>query len=136
MYIGTSLGGCLRSILTGEVSEDEVIFIVTRTNAPTIETYERVVKQYHEHGNPYSRNSARYEISDSPLEDVLNLARRLWNSGKIHQPRNYAGSDTGYKHPAQYGDGVWLHVTPVNRNVSPATVEAWERYKMLDTLTS
>ena len=36
MYIGTSLGGCLLSIMGGEVSEDDVMFIVTRTLSPTI----------------------------------------------------------------------------------------------------
>ena len=33
-YIGLSLGGCLTSIMRGEVSEDDVMFIVTRTNCP------------------------------------------------------------------------------------------------------
>lgn len=136
MYIGTSLGGCLRSILAGEVSEEEVVFIVTRTNAPNIETYELVIKQYYAYGNPHSRNSNRYELSDYPLDDVMNLAKKLWSSGKIHQPRTYTGQDGRYTHPVSYGDGIWLFVAPVNRNQSPAVIEAWEQYKMLDTLTT
>lgn len=136
MYIGTSLGGCLRSILLGEVSEDEVIFIISRTDAPTIDLYMKVVAQYHERGNPYSRNSGRYELSDYTLEEVSALATRLWYSGKIHQPRIYAGkTGMGYVHPTAFDDSIWLHISPVNRNTSPSVVEAWEKYKLLDALT-
>lgn len=134
MYIGTSLGGCLRSIMAGEVSADEVMFIVTRTLAPTFEDYKLVVEQYHKFGNPYSRRSSQYDLNDFPLEGVLELAEKLWYDGKIHQPRVFCESST-YNHPVTYGDGLWLHVAPINRNTSPAVQTAWEQYKMLDTIT-
>ena len=37
MYIGNSLGGCLQSILRGEVPEDQVLMIITRTKCETYE---------------------------------------------------------------------------------------------------
>ncbi len=52
MYIGTSLGGCLLSLMSKEVSEDEVMVIITRTDAPDYEQYINVVKSYHAQGNP------------------------------------------------------------------------------------
>lgn len=134
--IGLSLGGCLQSILAGEVSEDDVMFIVTRTLCPQFDHYIKVVEQYYTYGNSYSRNSHRYELSNHKLEDVTDLATRLWNNGKIHQPRVFVDTHSGkYTHPVDYGDGLWMEVVPGNRNTTPAVVEAYEKYKMLDALT-
>ena len=136
-YIGTSLGGCLKSILAGEVSEDEVMCIVTRTDAPDYEKFIGLVKMYYAQGNPGARRAERYELDDHELEDVLLLAERLWYRGKIHQPRTFvgAGSILGYQHPFQIGGELWWQVVPTNSNSTPAVVDAYEKYKMLDTLT-
>ena len=136
-YIGLSLGGCLLSLMNGEVSEDDVMFIVTRTMCPTFKRYTKVVEQYHKQGNPYSSNPKLYELNDHPLEKVSELATRLWYNGRIHQPRVFV-EETGYgkyTHPAGYGNGLWMQVVPENTNTNPAVVEAYEKYKMLDTLT-
>jgi len=135
MYVGTSLGKCLRSILMGEVSEDDVMFIVTRTNCPEFDQYIEVVKQYHAQGNPYSRNPEKYELDNYPLEKVIDLATELWYDGKIHQPRTMGSDSRPYRHPIGYGDGLWLEVVPTNSNTTPVVVEAYEKYKMLDSLT-
>jgi hypothetical protein len=137
MYIGTSLGGCLLSLMNGEVSEDEVMFIVTRTDAPTYERFIAVVDAYHSHGNPYASNPEMYELSDHPLEKVMDLAIRLWYGGKIHQPRTFVGDSKfgSYRHPTSYGNGLWMQVVPTNQNTNPSVVEAYEKYKMLDMLT-
>jgi hypothetical protein len=135
-YIGLSLGGCLQSIMAGEVPEDDVMFIVTRTNAPTFDQYIKVVEAYHGHGNPTARYFQNYELSDHPLDNVTDLAIRLWNSGKIHQPRAIIGDGYGsYRHPVEYGDGIWMQVVPIKQNTNPAVIEAWEKYKVLDALT-
>lgn len=137
MYIGTSLGGCLQSILANEVSEDEVMFIVTRTDCPDYEKFINVVKMYHAQGNIGARRAERYEIGDYDLEHVLNIAEHLWYCGKIHQPRTFAGSGgiLGYQHPFQMGDELWWQVVPTNTNSNPTVVDAYEKYKMLDVLT-
>ena len=138
MYIGTSLGGCLLSLLAGEVSEDEVMFIVTRTDCPDYDKFIGVVKSYHAQGNPFSRNPARYSLGDYSLDDAIELATRLYYSGRIHQPRVFASSEGGdnfYQHPAKLGHGLWMQVVPTNDNSTPAVVEAYQKYKVLDTLT-
>jgi hypothetical protein len=89
--IGLSLGGCLTSIMRGEVSEDDVMFIVTRTNCPDFDRYIQVVEGYHAYGNPYSRDPKQYELINYPIEKVTDLAVRLYDAGKIHQPRVFAG---------------------------------------------
>jgi len=134
--IGLSLGGCLRSIISGEVSEDDVMFIVTRTNCPDFDRYIKVVEHYHSQGNLYARNSERYELGAFPLEEVTDLATRLYNTGKIHQPRVFADNNGNYTHPVGYGDGLWMEVVPSNSNTTPAVVAAYNHYKMLDSLTN
>jgi hypothetical protein len=141
MYIGTSLGGCLLSLIAGEVSEDQVMFIVTRTFCPDYDAFMQVVQQYHAEGNPNARNPAQYGLGDYDLNEVKNLATRLYFSGRIHQPRVFdnAGRTAGhyypYNHPAKLGHGLWMQVVPTNDNSTPVVVEAWEKYKMLDNLT-
>ena len=141
MYIGTSLGGCLVSLMNNEVSEDEVMFIVTRTFCPDYDAFIQVVQQYHAEGNPNARNPAQYGLGDYNLTKVTDLATRLYFSGRIHQPRVFddAGRTAGhyypYNHPAKLGQGLWMQVVPTNDNSTPAVVEAWEKYKMLDNLT-
>ena len=141
MYIGTSLGGCLLSLMANEVSEDQVMFIVTRTFCPDYNAFMQVVEQYYAEGNPNARNPAQYGLGDYDLNEVKNLATRLYFSGRIHQPRVFdnAGRTAGhyypYNHPAKLGHGLWMQVVPTNDNSTPMVVEAWEKYKMLDNLT-
>jgi len=133
MYIGTSLGGCLQSILRGEVSEDQVLMIITRTKCETYEQYVGVIKLYYDEGNQYARNSQRYDFSRFDFETVMKLASKLYNSGKIHQPRLYS---EGQYLPITFAfQDLWLEVVPTNTNTSPAVVDAYEKYKMLDSLT-
>lgn len=120
--------------MANEVSEDEVMFIVTRTDAPTYDRFIDVVKMYHEQGNPFASQPGNYELSDYELEDVLKLAENLWYKGKIHQPRTFTGS-VSYRHPFRVGDELWWQVVPTINNSNPAVVDAYEKYKMLDVLT-
>ena len=143
MYIGTSLGGCLLSLMAGEVSENQVMFIVTRTLCPDYSTFIQVVEQYYSEGNPYQRRSDSdlSKLGEYDLTGVKELATRLYFSGRIHQPRVFddagrrAGHSYPYNHPAKLGQGLWMQVVPTNDNSTPAVVEAWEKYKMLDNLT-
>ena len=141
MYIGTSLGGCLNSLMANEVSEDEVMFIVTRTLCPDYNSFMQVVEQYYSDGTPMTRTAYSYELKSYDLTKVKELATRLYYSGRIHQPRVFdnAGRTAGhyypYNHPAKLGHGLWMQVVPTNDNTTPAVVEAYEKYKMLDTLT-
>ena len=141
MYIGTSLGGCLVSLMHNEVSEDDVMFIVTRTLCPTYADFIAVVEQYYVEGTPINRFARAHTLGEYDLTNVKALATRLYFSGKIHQPRVFdsegrnAGHYYEYNHPAKLGHGLWMQVVPTNDNSIPAVVEAWEKYKMLDNLT-
>jgi hypothetical protein len=141
MYIGTSLGGCLNSLMANEVSEDEVMFIVTRTFCPDYNALMQVVEQYYAEGIPITRSTYSYSLSEYDLTNVKELATRLYFSGRIHQPRVFSeqgrrdGHSYPYNHPARLGQGLWMQVVPTNDNSTPSVIEAYEKYKVLDNLT-
>lgn len=135
MLIGTSLGGCLKSILAGEVSEDDVLLIITRTRAKDLEGVLKVAEGYYREGNKYVSHPSNYVFGkDVNLEDVKSLTARLYLAGKIHQPRNF-GHDTGFIHGDMSRMSLWMEVNPIGLNDNPAVIEAYEKYKVLDSLT-
>ena len=138
MYIGTSLGGCLQSLMAGEVSIDDVLLIVTRTRAPTFEKYIGIVSSYITYGNPNSRNSHLYELSHYPSDEVIDMATKLWYYGKIHQPRvgiSDSGSDMSeYSHP-ELADNLWIEIIPPKKMQNSAVKDLWEKVKMTVALT-
>jgi hypothetical protein len=136
MLIGTSLGGCLKSILAGEVSEDDVLIIITRTDCKDLEGLLTIAERYYREGNSYARRPSNYSFDseNTTLEDVKALAARLYLQGKIHQPRNY-GHDTGFIHGSMSRMSLWMEVSPIGLNDNPAVIEAYEKYKVLDNLT-
>jgi len=135
MLIGTSLGGCLQSIMKGEVSEDEVLLLITRTMSTSHDGLMAIVEMYHANGNFGSSHPDQYEMGEFPLDEVKALASRLYCLGKIHQPRNF-GVFGGFIHPGlAQGDGCWIEVNPLGINSNPIVVDAYEKYKMLDSLT-
>jgi hypothetical protein len=101
----------------------------------------QVVEQYYAEGTPVSRTTYSYSLTDYDLTKVKELATRLYYSGRIHQPRVFdnegrkEGHHYQYNHPARLGQGLWMQVVPTNDNTTPAVVDAWEKYKMLDNLT-
>jgi arginine repressor len=127
--------------MANEVSEEDVMFIVTRTLCPNYETFMQVVEQYYEDGTPITRTTNSYALREYELTKVKELATRLYYSGRIHQPRVFdnegrkEGHHYQYNHPARLGQGLWMQVVPTNDNTTPAVVDAWEKYKMLDNLT-
>jgi hypothetical protein len=135
MLIGNSLGGCLQSIMKGEVSEDEVLMLITRTMSDSLEKLMKIVEMYHAQGNFGASRPGQYEMSEFSLDDVQALATRLYQDGKIHQPRNF-GVYGGFIHSGlAQGGGCWVEVNPLGINSNPIVVDAYEKYKILDALT-
>lgn len=122
-YIGTSLGRCLRSILAGEVSEDQVFLIVTGTRAHTVDDYLKVIEEY------YYERFGEYDMSQWTYEEVKNLAERLWNHGKIHQPRNF-GANPFFR----MGDILWIEIFPPHLLQQPATKDLWDKLTVIARL--
>jgi hypothetical protein len=122
--------------MKGEVSEDEVLMLITRTMVPNLDKLMLVVEMYHSQGNFSASRPDQYEISEFPLEDVQELASRLYQAGKIHQPRNFTTLGSQFIHSGlAQSTGCWVEVNPIGLNSNPIVVDAYEKYKMLDALT-
>lgn len=134
MLFGTSFGGCLKSILKGEVSEDDVVLIIARTDCHTVDDLIRVVTSYYNNKNSYASMPSNYDYTGLDLDDLKDLARRLWENGKIHQPRHYGGN-MSFIHPEMSREVLWLELNPVGINKHTIVMDAYEKYKMLDALT-
>lgn len=136
MLIGTSLGACINSIVNGEVSEDDVLMVITRTECPDLTSMLRVAEQYYFEGNKYSTYNRNYTFDKEKvnIDEVKELVSRLYLSGKIHQPRLYEHG-SGFIHPDMSRDNIWLEVNPIGVNDNPLVIDAYEKYKMLDALT-
>lgn len=125
MLVGTSLGGCLRSLLAGEVSEQDVLMIIAHTSFPSQHGLDSVVNSYFPVEDDFAANEEAHEI-----------ARRLYEHGKIHQPRLFTKS-FDHLHPeiARLSHtNVWLNVAPVYAGNNEAVINAYERYRMLALL--
>ena len=132
LFIGTSLGKCLKDLLDGTVKEDEVLVIVTNTMCPTLDRLMNVVEEYY---YEYSHRRG-YDLSAHTLEDAKILAQRLFESGKLHQPRCLmAGGQWGNAHRLK---DTWYDIIPSavagdladNANIR----EAFDRYRALAVL--
>jgi hypothetical protein len=134
MLIGTSLGGCLQSIMKNEVSLQDVLVIITRTGAENYEQMVEIIKTYHSDGNPYATISKNYEISQYPLEDILEIVYALWHTGRIHQPRIFMQHGQ-FVHPELNANELWLEVVPSPTTDNVAVIDAYKKYRMLSELT-
>jgi hypothetical protein len=135
IMIGTSFGRCMTSILKGEVREQDVLFIVTGTMCSDKKEFLVVAETYFNNGNRNVFNNVfkpeHYNVKGFTREEYMSLANHLYDAGKIHQPRNFAyGHGLGRSYQS-----AWLQVVPTNENTTPAVVDAWEKYVMLDNLT-
>lgn len=133
MKIGTSLGKCVRSILAGEVKEEDVLVIVTNTMCPDLLKLSEVIDEYY-HGYQYSRGrSAAYDMSAYNLEDAQAIAQRLFESGKLHQPRVTGGQVWGNAHNLT---DTWYDIMPSPVTDSESVREAWNHYTMIKQLAT
>lgn len=133
MKIGTSLGKCVKSILAGEVKEEDVLVIVTNTNCPTLETLMEVIDEYY-HGYQGSRGrGAAYDMSGHSLADACAVAQRLFESGKLHQPRAVGIGIWGNAHDLK---DTWYDIVPSPVSDSESVREAWNHYTMIKQLAT
>jgi hypothetical protein len=135
MLVGTSLGGCIRSLALGEVSTDDVLVIITRTDCKTLEELIGVVKTYYEYGNASARQRSNYNLSECDIDRVIEITSELYHNGKIHQPRLYNGFG-GFVHIELSRNEIWIPLAPSPKTDDGRVVEAYEKYKVLRSLLS
>lgn len=135
MLVGTSLGGCLRSIAKGEVSVDDVLVIITRTDCKDLGQLLEVVRTYYEHGNKTSQLPSNYDLKDCDLDQVKQIATELYYNGKIHQPRLY-NQYGGFVHIELSRKEIWIPLAPSPKTDDQRVVDAYEKYQVLRNLIS
>ena len=126
MLVGTSLQRCLISLMRKEVLPEDVLVIITRTDCKNKQDFANVVTSY------YNRQLSG-ELREFDLDIVQNMADRLWEEGKIHQPRTFTGF-SGYSHVELSVNETWLAIAPSPKTDEKIVVDAYEKYLVLRKL--
>lgn len=117
MKIGFSLGRCVRDIVNGEVNVDDVAFIIAATNITGPEQLDNVVEMYlYEPGY----------LLGLDFEQCKEVARQLWDSAKILQPRR-----EGLHRHMQPENAIWVDMYPTVPSVNETVKKAWDGYRFM-----
>ena len=127
MKIGTSLGKCVKSLLDGDVAFDDVLFIVSNTRGPDEVKLREIMTEYWYgyHSDP------AYNLSAYTEQEVQDMAVRLFNEGKLFQPRLHIKDLWGNAHGLK---DTWYDVVP-SLGSSEAAKNAWDAYVMMSKLS-
>lgn len=125
MKIGFSFGRCLRDIVNGEVSYDDVYLIVTRTAIHDSTQVDDVVEEY------FFRADYLAGLDEATCFEI---GKKLYLDGKLYQPRLYG------KYPRQVSESaIWMDLMPVlsGEDVhSEQVMQAWKSYQLALKMTT
>ena len=131
MKIGLSYSRCIRDIVDGRVDLDDVLVVIARTDFdPNVDEQWDDIWRGYTGGNGFSsREWSGYD--DDRKEDFRNVTLDLWNTGKLHQPRQFGA------YPSRRGE-YWLEAVlpPDELDRNPAAKEAWDRFQVIANLTN
>ena len=117
MKIGLSLGRCVRDIVNGDVGIDDVAFLITATYIKSPEQLDNVINTYlFEPGYLIGLDGHR----------CLEVARQLWDSNRIIQPRAQ-----GMHRHAQPESSIWVDIFPTTATGNESVKKAWDAYRFM-----
>jgi hypothetical protein len=118
MKIGFSLGRCIRDIVTGDVSINDVAFIIAATAIRDgEEQLVQVIDDYlYRPGYLDGLNAAKCQ----------EVAKKLYNSNRILQPRLQ-----GMHRHMQPENAVWVDLFPTVPTQKESVKTAWEQYRFM-----
>lgn len=126
MKIGLSYSRCVRDIVDGTVSIDDVLVVISRTSFDPNDDaqWSGIWKGYHSGGSLSNPEWRGYSCEDESKFRDVSIA--LWDQGKFHQPRMFGA------HPRRL-PYFWLDVTiPIEElENNPAAKKAWEKFVIL-----
>lgn len=117
MKIGFSFGRCVRDIVNGRVSYDDVLYVISATDILNVDQMTVVIDEY-----LYRRDY----LQGLDRAQCLDVAQKLWADQKILQPRRLGISAS--KAPEW---GVWADLAITPQDTNPAIDAAWQQYRML-----
>jgi len=118
MKIGFSFGRCVRDIVNGSVSINDVAFIIAATSIHDEEQLKNVVEQYMYRGDNY--------LEGLDEEKCQEVALELWNSNRVLQPRRQ-----GLHRHRQPENSVWVDMFPTVTSNSEAVKKSWDAYRFM-----
>ena len=121
MKIGFSLGRCVRDIVMGKISEDEVAFIIGATCIREKEQLDHVIEDY------MFRSDYLEGLDEAECKRV---AQSLWDTNKLIQPRR-----EGIHRHKQPANSVWVDMFPTECTDNPAVKTAWDNYRFMLHMT-
>jgi hypothetical protein len=117
MKIGFSLGRCVRDIVTGKISEDDVAFVIAATNIRELEQLTPVIDDYL-YRDDYLLGLDR--------DECQRVAQSLWNNNKLLQPRRQ-----GLHRHKQPENAVWVDIFPTIVSDNESVKRAWDAYRFM-----
>lgn len=131
MKIGLSYSRCIRDIVDGVVDIDDVLLIITRTdfNPTNDEEWSSIWHGYHGRSLMSNPEWAGYPEEDE--EKFRNVTLELYNSGRMHQPRQFGAHPRRLPH-------IWLETVLPSETIdsNPSLKAAWNKFQTLAQLTS
>jgi len=122
MKIGFSFGRCIRDIVNGEVDYDDVAWIISGTAIKDEEAAKFVIRDY-----MYRQDYLRALDEEKCME----IGMRLYNDGKVFQPR--LQGIRAFHIPE---GAVWADMFPTNMANNLAAKTAWETYRFMLHMTA
>lgn len=121
MKIGFSLGRCIRDIVQGKISEDEVAFIITATCIREVEQLAPVISDYMYRGD---------YLSGLNEDECQRVALSLWENNKLIQPRR-----EGIHRHKQPANSIWVDMFPTELSENEAVKKSWDAYRFMLHMT-
>lgn len=118
MKIGFSLGRCVRDIVKGHVSINDVAFIIAATSIHDEPQLANIIEQY-----MYRDDDYLYGLDEPECQAV---ALDLWKTNKILQPRRQ-----GLHRHRQPENAVWVDMFPTVLSDNHSVKTAWDAYRFM-----
>ena len=140
MKIGLSYSRCVRDIVDGKVSIDDVLVLITRTDFDPHddEQWSSIWQGYGGGDKTYSNRGIfggsypEWAGYNDDKEDLFrSVSIELWETGKFHQPRKFGA------HPTRRPE-IWLEAVLPNSELeaNPAAKMAWDKFQTIAGLSS
>lgn len=134
MKIGLSYSRCVLDIVEGVVDIDDVLVIIARTDFdPNDDDQWKGIWKGYCGGAMFNVHMewGNYDVENSEQElQFRNVSQRLYNSGKLHQPRQFGAYPARLPH-------VWLETVLPSEALdsNPTLKAAWNKFQTLAQLT-
>lgn len=117
MKIGFSLGRCVRDIVNGEVSIDDVAFLITATCIRDEDHVAQVIANY--------MDESTY-LMGLDYDQCLEVALALWNTNRVLQPRAQ-----GMHRHMQPESSIWVDIFPTSLSENESVKKSWDAYRFM-----